>query len=295
MLPRLHEDMDRLTRTTVASKVRAVRFPILRFGIVPVLDDPAFRANLNRVCRALGYFLGTTVQGRPIPTYAKLVSLLSQAQIDAAWVPPVVAMDCDARRIASPRIAMMRQKETVYHAVLFTRPDTEIRTLADLKQVRAAWVSPDSASGYLVPLASLRARGVSLSKAFCSQVFTGSHEAAARLVASGEADVGANFAHFAPPEMHVPVSSGWMEAGVEADFRVLVVAGPIPTDVIVMHRTMDEEHREELSAAFSWVLTRPEAAAAHSIFRCDGLEACGDQHLRGLRKLIRLLDRPSMS
>jgi len=270
-----------------------VRFPILRFGIVPVVDDPTFRANLNRVCKALGYFLGTTVHGRPVETYPKLVSLLVQAQLDAAWVPPVVAMDCDSKRIAIPRIAMVRQQETSYFAVIFTRTDSEIRTLADLKQVRAAWVSPDSASGYLVPLASLRARGVSLSKAFAQHVFAGSHEAAARMVADGKADVGANFAHFAPGDARTPVSSGWMEAGIETDFRIVAVAGPIPTDVIVMHRTMAIEHQEDLIAAFQWVRERPEAEAAHSIFHCDGLEACHDTHLRGLRKLIRLLDRPS--
>ena len=273
--------------------MRRVRFPILRFGIVPVVDDPSFRANLNRVCRALGYFLGTTVEGRPVETYPKLVTLLVQAQLDAAWVPPVVAMDCDAKRIAVPRIAMVRQKETAYFSAVFTRSDSAIRTLADLKNVRAAWVSPDSASGYLVPLASLRARGISLSKAFCEHLFAGSHAGAAQLVAEGKADIGANFAHFTPGDTRTPVSSGWIEAGLEADFRIVAVAGPIPTDVIVMHRTMAVEHQEDLIAAFQWVRERPEAAAAHSIFRCDGLESCDDSHLRGLRKLIRLLDRPS--
>ena len=219
------------------------------------------------------------------------MTLLSQAQIDAAWVPPVVAMDCDAQRLAIPRVAMVRQGETSYHAALFTRLDSPIRTLADLKQVRAAWVSPDSASGYLVPLASLRARGVSLMKAFSEHLFAGSHEAAARLVLDGKADVGANFAHFVPGDMRTLVSSGWIEAGMEAEFRVLAVAGPIPTDVIVMHRTMAHEHQEDLIAAFQWVRERPEAESAHAIFRCDGLQPCDDSHLGGLRKLIRLLDR----
>jgi phosphonate transport system substrate-binding protein len=283
-----------LTWATVASKVRRVRFPILRFGVVPVVDGPTFRADLSRVCRALGYYLGTTVECRPLPTYAKLVTLLSQAQLDAAWVPPVVAMDCGAMRIARPRIAMVRQRETAYHAVLFTLQDSPIRSLADLQKVKAAWVSPDSASGYLVPLASLRARGVSLSKAFADQIFVGTHEAVARAVAEGRAQVGASFAHFGPADPRVPVSASWIESKVEADFRILLAAGPIPTDVIAMHRTMDEGHQQALISAFGWLVTRPEAAAANAIFRCDGFEGCGDEHLRGLRKLIRLLDRPAM-
>jgi len=265
----------------------------LRLGIVPVDDDAAFRANLKRLSNALGYYLGTTVEGRTIATYPKLVTLLSQCQIDAAWVPPIVAMDCDTKRIAVPRLAMARQRETKYHAALFTLEDSGIRNLADLRQVRAAWVSPDSASGYLVPLATLRARGVSLSKAFREHRFAGSHEAVARLVAQGDAEVGANFAHFAPSGGHQLVSAGWLEAEVDAEFRVVAAAGPIPTDVIVMHRTMAVEHQEDLIAAFRWVRERPEVAAARAIFRCDGFEAGDEGHLCGLRKLIRLLDRPS--
>lgn len=270
-----------------------MRFPILRFGMVPVVNDSDYRSNFNQFCRALGYYLGTTVEGHTFPTHEKLVSLFSQAQVDAVWVPPVVALDCDARGVGKARVALKRQQKTSYHSVLFTQRDSSIRTVADLKSVRAAWVSTDSASGYLVPLASLRARGISLSGAFSEQRFAGSHGAVAKLVADGHADVGANFAHFSSSDPHTFTSSGWMEAGIEADLRMLIAAGPIPTDVIVMHRSMDEEHRGELASAFSWISTRPEASAVQSIFHGDGFEPCDDQHLQPLRKLIQLLDRRS--
>jgi phosphate/phosphite/phosphonate ABC transporter binding protein len=282
-----------LTDLCGASNVRQVRIPVLRFGIVPVSDDDELRTHLQTMCAALGYDLGTTVLARRVPTYPKLVDLLTQSQIDAAWVPPVVAMDCDAKRIARPRIAMMRQGETSYSAALIARSDGPYRTVADLKDVRAAWVSPDSASGYLVPLASLRARGVSLSKAFREHIFFGSHAAVAQAVADGKADVGANFAHFDPPTFHKIRSSGWSEAGIDGPFRVLMVVGPIPTDVIVMHSTLSEEQAQALVAAMRWLRDKPAGASVNAIFKCDDLEPCTNEHLRGLRKLIRLLDRPS--
>ena len=269
-----------------------MRIPVLRFGIVPVSDDDELRGHLQTMCTALGYDLGTTVLARRVPTYPQLVDLLIQAQVDAAWVPPVVAMDCDAKRIARPRIAMMRQNETSYSAALIARQDSPFRSLADLKDVRAAWVSPDSASGYLVPLASLRARGISLSKAFREHLFFGSHAAVAQAVADGRADVGANFAHFDQPSWHKIRSSGWKEAGIDGPFRVLMVVGPIPTDVIVMHRTLSEEHAQMLVAAMKWIRDEPAGASVNQIFKCDELVPCTNDHLRGLRKLIRLLDRP---
>lgn len=273
-----------------------MRFPILRFGVAPVVDGPEFRASLQQVGHALGYWLGTTVQSRVAGGQAQLMELLSQGQIDAAWVAPVVALDCVERRTARPRIATVRQGETVYHSVLFSREDSRIKSLADLQKVIAVWVGPESASGYLVPLASLRARGVSLGRAFSEQQFGGTHEAVMRAVAEGRADVGACFAHFHPDDAHQLVASSWTEANVEEKFRVLLAAGPIPTDVIVTHRSMDEGHQQALMAAFDWLVLQPEpAAAAKAVFQCDGFAACGDEHLRGLSKLVRLIERPSFA
>ncbi|HNS96045.1 MAG TPA: phosphate/phosphite/phosphonate ABC transporter substrate-binding protein [Polyangiaceae bacterium] len=269
-----------------------MRFPILRFGVVPAVDDPTFRANLKDMVKALGYHLGTTVECRVTPTYSALVALMTQGQLDAAWVPPVLAMDFDAQRIAHPRIAMIRQNETVYHSVLYALRDAQIRSVSDLQGAKAAWVSPDSASGYLVPLASMRARGLSLTKAFSDQVFLGTHEAVARAVAHGQAHVGASFAHFEPSDFGTPVWASWIEFGLEVNFRVLLVAGPIPTDVISMHRSLDDQHQQAIIHAFSLLTSDKQTSeAARAIFRCEGFAGCTEEHLRGLRTLLRLLDR----
>ena len=274
-----------------------MRFPILRFGVVSAAESvgsSTFRADLEKVGRALGYSLGTTVQCRIVSKHAQLTALLSQNQVDAAWVPPVVALDCVEKRIARPRIALVRQKETTYHAVLFSLEGAAVKSLADLQNIRVAWVSPESASGYLVPLASLRTRGMAQSKAFSSQVFFGSHEAVSRAVAEGKADVGASFAHFESANMRELVSASWTECKLDAQFRVLLSAGPIPTDVIVTHRSMDDGHQQALVSAFSGLLSKPEhAEASNAVFQCDGFTGCGDEHLGGLSKLIRLLDRRS--
>jgi phosphonate transport system substrate-binding protein len=230
-----------------------------------------------------------------VDSYPNLVERMSLGQIDAAWMPPVVAMDCDAQSLAFPRIAMVRQAETSYHSTLFVPEASHIRSLADLVGLRAAWVSRESASGYLVPLASLRARGVSSSQAFSEHLFAGSHAEVARYLLDGKADIGANFTHFRSADSRIVSSSGWVEAGIHGAFRILAVAGPIPTDVVAFHRSMSEEHGRALARAFQWVMTRPEAACAKEIFACDGFTPCNASHVRGLRKLVRLLDRPGGS
>ncbi len=265
----------------------------MRFGVGPSTDPAAARANLPVVCRALGYWLGTTVSPAYFDSHIAMTRALTESRLELAWTPPIVSMDCDAAGIAHPMLAMVRQDETSYYSVLFVRKDSPIKSIADLSSVKAAWVDPQSAAGYLVCVANLRARGVSLSRAFRENRFVGSHGQVVRAVHSREVDVGATFAHFESIETRVISSSGWTEAGFHDDFRILFVSGPIPTDTISAHRGLSSEHVRACVSAFQWLTDRPEFEAARKLFACRSFEPCTATHLRGLRKLVRLLDRPS--
>ena len=261
------------------------------------MDDGAFRTDFDQLCQGLGYHLGTVVEPVVLGHRSRIVEALAQARLDVAWVTPALALEAYVQRLASAQWSMVRSGEVVYHSVLFSRGDGSVKSLADLVDVRAAWVAPDSASGYLVPLVSMRARGVSLSKAFREQVFLDTHEAVVRAVADNQADVGAGFAHFSSGSLRVPVSSSWSEAGVDQAFHVLAMAGPIPTDVIVAHRSLKAPYLDALTRAWEWLFESDAVDCAKRIFRSERIVATGASHLDGLRKLLGLLDdkarRPS--
>ena len=95
-----------------------------------------------------------------------------------------------------------------------------------------------------------------------------------------------------PSDFGTPVWASWIEFGLEVNFRVLLVAGPIPTDVISMHRSLDDQHQQAIIHAFSLLTSDKQTSeAARAIFRCEGFAGCTEEHLRGLRTLLRLLDR----
>lgn len=267
-----------------------MRFPVLRFGIAPSVDDEAFRDNFERMCKALGYHLGTVVQPRVLASRDVFVSQFSRGQLDLGWLAPSVALDCLDVGVASPHWSMVRCGEVIYYSAIFAKKDGPVRSVSDVKGVRAAWVLPDSASGYLVPLATMRARGVCLADAFREQTFAKTHAAAAQFVIEDKADIGAGFAHFSPGNMQTPVASSWAEAGLEDQLSVLAVAGPIPTDVIAAHRSLKAPYVRELTRAFDWLMTGEQAEAAKVVFSCEGLLPCTQQHLLGLKKLLGLLD-----
>src|SRR5262249_2013074 len=120
-----------------------------------------------------------------------------------------------------------------YSTALFTREGSRFRTLADLDGVRAAWVDRQSAAGYLIIRALLRSKGIDLERAFAADQFLGAHDAGARAVLEGEADVGATFVYMTPGTETIQ-SAGWGAARV----HVIAHAGPIPSDVIASNIRM---------------------------------------------------------
>jgi phosphonate transport system substrate-binding protein len=187
-----------------------------------------------------------------------------------------------------PLLSSVRDGATSFHAVLFTRADSGLTRVQDLSAARAAWVAPTSASGYLVPRLALVRRGVSLDEAFDDEVFLDSHGAVARAVLSGDADVGATYAHFedGDPERRL-VSSGYLAEDPNADVPILAVGGPIPADMIVAHPDVSLHDR----IAFAAGLSRLANCAVGSepirrVIGADGFQAVSHESLAELEALM---------
>ena len=82
---------------------------------------------------------------------------------------------------------------STYHGYLFARKDSGIRTVADMKGKRFAYVDRATTAGYLFPRAYLKEKGVADPDRYFGEVFfAGSHDATVLAVLNGEADIGAS-------------------------------------------------------------------------------------------------------
>lgn len=137
-------------------------------------------------------YLGTRV-GRPVElvqrkTYSELNELLSQGDIDVAWIcsgPYFVGRKAAGfEAIAIPQI----RKSPYYQAYLIVNRDSEWQTLADLKNRVFAFTDPDSLTGRLVPTYWL-AREKEIPETFFSRaIYTYSHDNSILAVAKGLVD-----------------------------------------------------------------------------------------------------------
>jgi phosphate/phosphite/phosphonate ABC transporter binding protein len=197
----------------------------LRFGAT--LTDSSTRVHLEAFCSALGDASGFEVTPVGVWYYERLLEALEVGDVDVAWLPPILAAQASSDGLAVPIALPVRGGVSSYSTALFVAETSPLRRITDIESVRAAWVDRQSVSGYLLIRAHLRSRGVDLDRAFTDNRFMGSHDAVAKAVFDGAADIGATFAYF-DAERSIPVRAGWGTAKM----RVIAHAGPIPADVI---------------------------------------------------------------
>jgi phosphonate transport system substrate-binding protein len=87
------------------------------------------------------------------------------AWLDCKCVEPIV-------------VPQEKDGSTYYYSVMVVRADSGIKSLADMKGHSLAWADPNSTSGYLIPSATLKSKGINLEDGayFSKTGFSGGHE-----------------------------------------------------------------------------------------------------------------------
>jgi ABC-type phosphate/phosphonate transport system substrate-binding protein len=180
---------------------------------------------------------------------------------------------------------VQRANSAGYHSALFVRAESGLRRVQELSRATVAWVSEQSASGYCVPRWHLRSQGVDLAATFGQELFFPNHEAVARAVCRGDADVGATHVAMDPISGHV-ASAPWQPLTKSGPtIRILLLVGPIPGDVIALRAAVASEARRQLTAAL--LALRPDDVAVGPLFNATSFEPVPEGHLALLRRLSR--------
>lgn len=124
--------------------------------------------------------LGVPIRMFPAADYAGVMQGFASGQLDATEFSPAAFagtwLDC---RCVEP-VVVPREKDgsIFYIAAMVVRKDSGINAIDDMKGHSLAFTDPNSASGYLIPSASLRAKGIDLTdgKYFTRTGFSGGHE-----------------------------------------------------------------------------------------------------------------------
>jgi phosphonate transport system substrate-binding protein len=209
----------------------------LRIGLLGGENTSSRLARYDGFQHLLQEALGIPIKLYPSADYAGVMQAMGAGQLDLAEFSPSAFagtwLDCHC---VEPVVVPLEKDGTVFYiSVMLVRKDSGITSIEQMKRHSLAWADPNSASGYLIPSASLKASGIDLADGayFSRTGFAGGHEQGVIAVlnkqydacvtwTSGQGDIAAGFSRGALRGM---VDRGMLKM---SDVSIIWKSGKIP-------------------------------------------------------------------
>lgn len=173
----------------------AAKIPLLRIGLLGGENNADRLGRYEAYHKLLEATFRVKVKLMPAADYAGVIQAFAARQLEIAYMSPAAyaAAWTQSDGDVVPILTSQEQDGSIsYVAALYTRADSGIASLADMKGRSLAWADPNSASGYLIPRADFRALGIDPDpgKYFSRTGFAGGHEQAVIAVLNKQYDAG---------------------------------------------------------------------------------------------------------
>ena len=166
---------------------------VLKLGVVPSSNSEKLVDDLEPFAKALGEKLGMKVEVFTASSYIGVIEGIGSGSVDFGLVPPFSAVLSNKQsNTKNILVGTSRTGKPGYYAEIFVRKDSNIKSLADLKGKKVAFVDPSSASGYIYAGAMLKDAGIDLEKDIKYQ-FSGGHDKSMQLLLNKDVDAIASY------------------------------------------------------------------------------------------------------
>jgi ABC-type phosphate/phosphonate transport system substrate-binding protein len=238
----------------------------LTFLLPPSLGHAKASARAELIEVAMARELNEPVSAVVASSYADLEEQAARAEF--VWAPTVV---CAKFLSARAVYTIVRKGQATYRSALIARRDRAI-TPSGLSGLRAAWVDPLSAGGYLLAVAWLRSGGLDPDRLFASQRFVGSHRAAIEAVLHGEADV-AGVSTQGTDEAELAATMRWYAGPAGDQVGAIAITDSCPNDAIVLTTNLGEVDAEWIGQRLAPFTRAPRVRSRLlSVLEADRLE-----------------------
>lgn len=226
-------------------------------------------ADYQPLFNAVGSATGLSFELKVAQSYGAVVQAMCDGSADVAFVGPVTYIQAEERGCAELLAVARENGQSIYYAGLFSRKDSALRNLADLRGKSVAFGDVNSASSFTYQVAMLLEAGIDPVKDLGALRLTGTH--ANSLAALVEQRVDAAALSFDSYEK--AVRSG--VAGAQ-DLRVIARSEAIPYPPLVMNTALPPELKAQLRTAFGDVAKlpgiRPEMIRGYGGRQVDGYD-----------------------
>lgn len=171
----------------------AAQLPQLRIGMLGGENDADRLARFSGYQKLLEEYFEIPVKLVMAADYAGVIQAFAAKQVDASYMSPAAyaAAWVESQGNVVPILATLEKDGTKsYVSVMYVRAESGITSMEQMKGKAMAWSDPNSASGYLIPRAELRAAGIDPEKFFGRTGFAGGAEQSVVAVLGKQYDAG---------------------------------------------------------------------------------------------------------
>ncbi|MBI3968012.1 MAG: phosphate/phosphite/phosphonate ABC transporter substrate-binding protein [Chloroflexi bacterium] len=164
----------------------------LRVGLVPNQAPDRIRAQYKPFGDYLNQTLKIPVELFVATDYAGVVEAMANDKLDIAYFGGLTYLQAEKRAEVYPIVTEVDRETgtTKYYSAIITRPESPVKTVADIRGKKFAFGDVNSTSGSLYPRILLDRAGIG---DFTNQqlfVYSGGHDATTLAVANGTVDAG---------------------------------------------------------------------------------------------------------
>jgi phosphonate transport system substrate-binding protein len=201
--------------------------------------------------------LGVPVTLFPSADYAGVMQGLAAGQLDAAALgaSAFAGTWLDCKCVEPVAVPQDVDGTTYYYSVMVTRADSGITSIEQMKGRSLAFADPNSTSGYLIPSATLKTRGIDLvDGAYFSRTgFAGGHEQAVVAVLNKQFDAGVTWtsgqgdksAGYSRGNLRTMVDRGLLKM---SDIAIIWQSGKIPNGLWTIRAALPDDLKQEFRA-----------------------------------------------
>lgn len=233
----------------------SVRRDKMLIGLIPEMNIFKQKARFKLLGEYLGRKIGVPVQFTILSRYGNILERFEAEQMDGAFFGSFTgALAIERLGVVPLARPVNLDGSSTYHAHLFVRRDSGIRSHEDMRGKRMAFVDRATTAGYVFPLAWLKEQGIrSYERFFSEAYFTGSHDAAIDAVLERKADVGA-----AKHSVYDRVRKE--NVRVETELVILGESPSVPSNGLCVRRDMEPDLKEAFRRALLELDRDPEGA-----------------------------------
>lgn len=210
----------------------------LTIAVVPELGAIEQERRYAGICRVIAEELGVRTRLKHLETYGRVVEEFEQGRVDVAFVGSLVYGILHARFGAIPLARPEVKGVSHYRGEILVRADRGIRSVADLRGKRFAFV-PNTSAGELFTMTLVKREGGDPGEFFSQVEKVSSHADVVRLVDSGAVDGGA-------VKDLVLDRILQDDPGLRKRLRILETSPSFPENALVVSRAIDEKTARRL-------------------------------------------------